>query len=156
RGPDFAEAHFELGMARLTLGHFAGGWAEYEWRWKTAAFAPSRRGFTSPLWTGAQDLTGRTILLHREHGGGATLQIGPYVPLGARRGATVILEVQPELMALLARFAGASCVIARGRKLPRFDLHCPLMSLPRAFGMTAETVPDATPYVEVCAARAQD
>lgn len=153
--PDFAEAHFELGMARLTLGDFARGWDEYEWRWKTAAFAPGRRGFRSPLWTGAQDLTDKTILLHGEQGLGDTIQFVRYVPLVARRGATVILEVQPELVSLLAGFAGASCVIERGRKLPRFDLHCPLMSLPRAFGTTAETIPAATPYVEVAAARAQ-
>src|SRR5262249_29416773 len=67
----------------------------------------------------------------------------------------VILEVQPELASLLAGFAGAASVIARGRKLPRFDLHCPLMSLPSAFGTTAETIPAAAPYIDVSAARAQ-
>ena len=155
RRPDFAEAHFELGMAQLTLGDFAGGWDEYEWRWKAAAFSAHQRPFTSPLWTGAQDLTGKTILLHGEQGLGDTIQFVRYVPLVARRGASVVLEVQPELVALLSGFAGASCVIARGRKLPRFDLHCPLMSLPRAFGTTAGTIPTAAPYIQVAAARAQ-
>ena len=153
--PDFAEAHFELGMARLGLGDFARGWDEYEWRWQTAAFAPSRRPFVSPLWTGAQDPAGKTILLHGEQGLGDTIQFVRYVPLLARRGASVILEVQPELVSLLAGFAGAASVIARGRKLPRFDLHSPLMSLPRAFRTTAETVPAAAPYIQVDAARAQ-
>jgi tetratricopeptide (TPR) repeat protein len=153
---DFAEAHFELGMARLTLGDFAGGWPEYEWRWKTAAFAPGGRPFASPLWTGEQDLAGKTVLLHGEQGLGDTIQFARYVPLVAARGATVILEVQPELTSLLAGLAGAASVIARGRKLPRFDLHCPLMSLPRAFGTMAETVPAATPYIEVSAARAHE
>jgi Tfp pilus assembly protein PilF len=153
--PDFAEAHFELGMARLARGDFAGGWDEYEWRWKTGTFAPSRRPFTSPLWTGAQDLTDRTILLHGEQGLGDTIQFARFVPLVARRGARVILEVQPELVSLLAGFAGAASVIARGRKLPRFDLHCPLMSLPRAFRTTTETTPATVPYIDVSAARAQ-
>src|SRR5262249_21302163 len=126
RRPDFAEAHFELGMARLTLGDFADGFDEYEWRWKTAAFAPSRRAFTAPVWTGAQELAGKPILLHAEQGLGDTIQLVRYVPLVARRGARVILEVQPELVALLAGSAGAAEVIARGCKLPRFDLHCPL------------------------------
>ena len=155
RRPDFAEAHFELGMARLTLGDFARGWDEYEWRWKTAAFAANRRAFASPLWTGAQDLAGKTILLLAEHGLGDTIQLVRDVPLVARRGARVILEVQPELVALLAGVAGAAAVIARGRKLPRFDLHCPLMSLPGAFRTTAETTPAAVPYLEVSAARTQ-
>ncbi len=154
RRPDFAEAHFELGMARLALGDFAGGWDEYEWRWRTGAFAPHRRPFTSPLWTGAQDPAGKTILLHGEQGLGDTIQFVRYVPLVARRGATVILEVQPELASLLDGLAGAARVIAGGRKLPRFDLHCPLMSLPGAFGTTAETIPAAVPYIDVAAGRA--
>ena len=93
----------------------------------------SRRSFTSPLWTGAQDLAGRTVLLHAEQGFGDTIQFVRYAPLVARRGASVILEVQPGLVSLLAGIAGVSTVIARGRRLPRFDLHCPLMSLPLAF-----------------------
>ena len=155
RRPDFAEAHFELAMARLALGDFVGGWSEYEWRWNTAAFAPSRRAFTSPLWTGEQKLAGKTILLHGEQGLGDTIQFVRYVPLVAGCGATVILEVQPELALLLAGFAGAACVIVCGRKLPRFDLHCPLMSLPRAFATASDTVPAAVPYLHVEAARAQ-
>src|SRR5262249_47716141 len=138
------------------LGDFAGGWSEYEWRWKTGAFASNRRTFTSPLWTGEQSLAGKTILLHGEQGLGDTIQFVRYVPLVARRGARVILEVQPELLSLLPGFAGATDLIARGRKLPRFDLHCPLMSLPQAFRMTPETIPAAVPYIEVSAARAQD
>jgi len=140
--PDFAEAHFELGMAQLARGDCANGWAEYEWRWATAAFAPSRRGFSSPLWTGAQKLAGRTVLLHAEQGLGDTIQFVRYVPHVARLGASVILEVQPELAALLAATAGAARVIARGDKLPRFDLHCPLMSLPRAFRTSEARSPD--------------
>jgi tetratricopeptide (TPR) repeat protein len=147
--PDFAEAHFELGMAQLALGDCASGWAEYEWRWATAAFAPSRRGFTSPLWTGAQKLARRTVLLHAEQGLGDTIQFIRYVPRVARLGATVILEVQPELAALLAATQGAARVIARGDKLPRFDLHCPLMSLPRAFKTQGASASAAFPYVEV-------
>jgi tetratricopeptide (TPR) repeat protein len=155
RRPDFAEAHFELGMARLARGDFPGGWSEYEWRWKTAAFAADRRTFTSPLWTGEQDLAGKTILLHAEQGLGDTIQFVRYAPLVARRGANVILEVQPELLSLLAPFPGAVHVVARGRKLPRFDLHCPLMSLPRAFRTTTATIPAAVPYIQASAARAQ-
>ncbi len=147
--PDFAEAHFELGMALLTLGDFAGGWNEYEWRWATGAFAASRRAFSSRQWTGGQKLVGKTVLLHAEQGLGDTLQFVRYVPLVARLGATVILEVQPELVALLAKTEGAARVIARGDKLPPFDLHCPLMSLPRAFRTQASGVPAAVPYVAV-------
>lgn len=145
--PDFAEAHFELGMALLTLGDFTAGWSEYEWRWAAGAFAASRRAFSSRQWTGTQKLAGRTVLLHAEQGLGDTLQFVRYVPLVARLGATVILEVQPELVALLENTTGASRVIARGDPLPHFDLHCPLMSLPRAFATQGVTASTPIPYV---------
>ncbi len=147
--PDFAEARFELGMAQLALGDFANGWNEYEWRWATAAFAPSRRGFTSPQWNGTQKLAGRTVLLHAEQGLGDTIQFVRYAPLVARLGATVIIEVQPELVPLLGSTAGASRVIACGDRSPFFDLHCPLLSLPRAFRTTDTNVPADMPYLVV-------
>jgi tetratricopeptide (TPR) repeat protein len=150
---DFAEAHFELGMALLALGDFDDGWPEYEWRWATAAFAPSRRGFTSPLWTGAQSVAGKTVLLHAEQGLGDTIQFVRFAPMVARLGATVILEVQPELVSLLDTVSGAARVVARGSKLPPFDLHCPLMSLPRAFQTRPATIPAAPSYLDVPAGR---
>jgi tetratricopeptide (TPR) repeat protein len=153
--PDFAEAHFELGMALLTLGDLSAGWSEYEWRWATGAFAASRRAFSSRQWTGAQRLAGRTVLLHAEQGLGDTLHFVRYVPLVARLGATVILEVQPELVALLANTAGAASVIAHGDRLPHFDLHCPLMSLPRAFATQGMTVATPISYVAAPAEAAQ-
>ncbi|HEY8873034.1 MAG TPA: glycosyltransferase family 9 protein, partial [Stellaceae bacterium] len=40
--------------------------------------------------------------------------------------------------------------------LPSFDLHCPLMSLPRVFGTTLDTIPAATPYLAADPARTAD
>lgn len=149
--PGHAEAQFELGLVQLALGQFADGWSAYEARWATAAFAVHRRDFRSPLWTGAQPVDGRTILLHGEQGLGDTIQFVRYVAHVARLGATVVLEVQPELASLLAQVEGATRVIARGQKLVAFDLHCPLMSLPRACGRTSTAIPAAVPYIKVAA-----
>jgi len=146
--PQFPEAHFERSLARLSTGAFREGCQSYEWRWATGAFGPHRRGFKSALWTGTQSLAGKTVLLHAEQGLGDTIQFLRYVPLVARLGASVILEVQPELVRLLARTDGAARVLARGDKLPSFDLHCPLMSLPYAFKTDIATIPAAIPYVE--------
>jgi hypothetical protein len=49
---------------------------------------------------------------------------------------------------LLAQLPGVATIIARGNPLPRFDLQCPLMSLPRALGTTLETIPAAIPYLD--------
>ena len=44
-------------------------------------------------------------------------------------------------------------MIAEGEPLPAFDLHCPLLSLPLAFGTTMETIPSAVPYLTAPAER---
>jgi tetratricopeptide (TPR) repeat protein len=150
--PDFAEAHFEAAMTHLTLGDFDAGWKQYEWRWKTSAFARHRRPFRAPPWLGTEPLAGRTILLHAEQGFGDTLQFIRYAPLLARRGARVICEVQPELQPLLSGIADIT-VFASGGSRPAFDLHTPLLSLPLAFGTQPETIPAEGPYLAAPADR---
>jgi hypothetical protein len=86
------------------------------------------------------------LLLHAEQGLGDTLQFCRYAPLAAAR-ARVVLEVQAPLARLLSSLPGVSQVIARGEALPAFDAQAPLLSLPRAFGTTIETVPARVPYL---------
>src|SRR5262249_5735867 len=64
------------------------------------------------------------------------------------RGAEVILEVQPELKRLLSGLKGTQ-VVAHGEALPGFDLHCPLLSLPRAFNTRLATIPALTDPLRV-------
>jgi tetratricopeptide (TPR) repeat protein len=152
KASEFPEAHFETALARLTLGDFGAGWKEYEWRWKTGAFANQRRPFRQPLWLGDVPLSGKTVLLHAEQGFGDTIQFIRYARLVADRGARVICEVQAELVPLLSQLEGIE-VLAKGQTLPAFDLHCPLMSLPLAFGTDAATIPARIPYLAAPAAR---
>ena len=152
KAPEFPEAHFEMALAHLTLGDFKAGWSAYEWRWKTGAFADKRRSFRQPKWLGDAPLAGKTILLHAEQGFGDTIQFIRYAPLLLDRGARVICEVQPELVSLLSQIDGVE-IIARGETLPAFDLHCPMLSLPLAFGTELATVPGQIPYLAAPADR---
>jgi tetratricopeptide (TPR) repeat protein len=143
---DYADAHFNAAQALLTLGDYRRGFEEYEWRWRrTGMAAPKSRG--RPLWRGEYPLVRKTILLHAEQGLGDTIQFARYVPLLAAMGATVVIEVQPELKSLMARLAGAATVIARDEAPPPFDLHCPLGSLPLALKTELATVPALIPYL---------
>ncbi len=143
--PDFADAATNLGLALLLTGRFEEGWNAYEWRWKAKHLSGSARDFAAPLWRG-EAIGDRVILLHAEQGLGDTLQFCRYVPLIAA-GAKTVLEVQPPLLRLLSQLPGIMDIVACGEKLPAFDLHCPLMSLPRAVGTTLDTIPAATPYL---------
>jgi len=151
--PGLAQAHFSRSFVLLLRGDYAGGWNDYEWRWKLPAFNAPVRRFAQPMWDG-RALAGATILLHAEQGLGDTLQFARYAPLVAERCGAVILESQRELAALMRSVRGLSQVVARGEPLPHFDAHAPLMSLPAVFGTTLERIPWDGPYVHADPARA--
>jgi len=150
--PDFADAHWNRGLALLTQGDFAQGLEEYEWRWRTNVTAPMQT-FPRPLWLGATDLRGKTILLHADQGFGDTIQLARYAPMLAAKGARVLLQVLPPVKALLSGLEGVERVLARGEPLSDFDCHCPLSSLPRAFGTRLESIPARVPYLQASADR---
>lgn len=145
--PDTPEFRWNLGLAQLLLGDFASGWDNYEWRWRCDGMMTPPPQYDKPLWLGDADIAGRTIILHHEQGLGDTLQFCRYAAKVAARGATVLLEVQKPLQALLAGLGGASQVIASGEALPHFDFHCPLASLPLAFGTRLDSIPADIPYL---------
>lgn len=143
--PGSAETIFNLSMIFLMTGRLAAGWALHEARWH---YLVAPRGWPQPQWTGAA-LEGRTILIHAEQGFGDTLQFVRYAPLVAELGGRVILELPSPLVRLLGRLPGIAEVVpqdGRTDPLPPFDLHCPMASLPLAFGTTLETIP-AAPYI---------
>jgi tetratricopeptide (TPR) repeat protein len=153
--PDGVGASWNRSLAQLALGDMRQGWVGYEYRWRRPEFIKHKRVFPVPLWLGASALHGRTILLHAEQGLGDTIQFVRYVPLIARRGAEVILEVQPCLKPLLTSIEGATAVIACGRPLPTFDVYCPLLSLPLALKTEQATIPAEIPYIHPRADRVE-
>ena len=47
----------------------------------------------------------------------------------------------------MGTLTGSAQIVSRGEPLPQFDLHCPLLSLPLAFGTRLESIPSAKPYL---------
>ena len=146
--PEFAQAHWNLAQVLLQCGDFAEGWNEYEWRWRRADFTSPHRNFVQPVWNG-EHLAGRTLLVHAEQGFGDALQFVRYVSMIVESRATVMLECHPELLRLFSGIPGIAGVFAHGSPLPAFDLHIPMMSLPRMFHTTLANVPARVPYLSV-------
>jgi tetratricopeptide (TPR) repeat protein len=142
-----ADTHSNLALSLLTLGELTRGFTEYEWRWKRTGMSDARRSYRGRLWLGEFPLGQRRILLTAEQGLGDSIQFVRYVPLLASTGAKVVLEVQPELKALLADADGVESCHARGEALPAYDFHCPLGSLPLAFKTEPSTIPAQIPYL---------
>jgi len=150
--PASAQAHYNLALLYLLTGRLDEAWPEYEWRWEIRGQGLSvRRNFRQPLWNGESG-GDRVVLLHAEQGFGDTLQFCRYVPLAAAR-ARIILEAPRPLVKLLSGMPGIEQIVAWGDPLPDFDSHCPLLSLPRAFGTTRETIPATVPYLAADPAR---
>ena len=146
--PDNGEARFNAALCRLLLGDFERGFADYESRWHSPARAKDRRDFPQTLWLGAEEIAGKTILLHAEQGLGDTIQFSRYVPLVAARAGRVIVEAPASLIGLMRTLPAAFDIVAKGDELPVFDLHSPLLSLPLALGTRLETIPSAIPYLQ--------
>lgn len=143
--PHHATAHLNMALALLLTGNFRDGWRQYEWRWQTY-LASSKRNFSQPLWDGS-DIKGRTILLYDEAGFGDYIQFIRYAPLVAQYGGKIVFECHKELTSLLQSAEGIQEIVGRGEELPKFDVHCPLSSLPLIFDTTLESIPAKIPYI---------
>jgi Flp pilus assembly protein TadD/ADP-heptose:LPS heptosyltransferase len=149
--PDYAEASWMLGFVELLRGALRPGWRHFEARWRLGILAPLRRRMTRPEWDG-RALNGETVLVFAEQGLGDSFHFARYLPLAARRGARVIVEAQAAVLPLLARLPGVAATVVQGQPLPDHDLQVALLSLPRLFDTTLETVP-AEPYLSAEPAR---
>jgi tetratricopeptide (TPR) repeat protein len=145
--PDDAEANFNEALTRLCLGDFRRGWQKYESRWQCQEYAKARPDYPRPLWRGETDVRGKTVLLVTEQGLGDAIQFVRYAPIVAALGATVWLGVRAAQVALMQSVVGVARVFAGGDMLPEFDLYCPLLSLPLAFGTELHTIPSRVPYI---------
>jgi tetratricopeptide (TPR) repeat protein len=149
--PDHVEAHWNGALLKLVAGEFAEGWELQEWRWKLDEWRSKIPAFMRdgswPLWTGAEPLAGKTLLVNAEQGYGDFVQFCRYLPMVRKLGANVVVEAKKRLLPLLTTLEGDFVFVEAGRPLPEFDLYCPIMSLPRAFGTRLETIPAKVPYL---------
>jgi tetratricopeptide (TPR) repeat protein len=155
KAADPNDALADLGLAHLHIltGNFEAGWAGREARWKIPSTSRTYPKFPQPMWLGNGALEGKTILIGADEGFGDTIQFARYVPMVAERGARVVLVVQDPLHLLMSGLPGVSqCLPISATKtntLPAFDIHCPMMSLPLAFGTKLDTIPAPTSYLSV-------
>ena len=145
--PDFTEANWNKGLCLLLMGRFDQGLRLYEWRkWRAEPVATN--SFPQPIWLGDQDIAGKTLFLWWEQGFGDTIQFCRYAPLVEARGAKVIMSVQNPLLKLLKQISPTIAVVGADEVPREFDFHCPLLSLPLAFGTTLATIPAQQQYLK--------
>ncbi|TMJ27756.1 MAG: tetratricopeptide repeat protein [Alphaproteobacteria bacterium] len=125
--PDNRRARTELAIALMMRGELEVGFAAYEAR-KRLPETP-RVEFSQPAWDGGE-ISGKRILLYPEQGLSDVLLFVRFARELKRRGAVVIVLCQALLKDLLAGTDYVDHAVAEGEKLPAFDVHASLVSLP--------------------------
>jgi tetratricopeptide (TPR) repeat protein len=148
--PENAGTDWNIALIQLLNGDFEAGWQGREARWRIPSH-PGTAGypkFSQPMWTGEENIEGKTILVCADEGLGDTIQFVRYAPMLKALGARVILLPQESLHPLLSGLPGVSqCLPNLSEGLPAFDFHCPITSLPLAFRTTLETIPVTASYL---------
>jgi hypothetical protein len=111
----------------MMRGELEVGFAAYEAR-KRLPETP-RVEFTQPEWDGGE-IAGKRILLYPEQGLSDVLLFVRFARELKKRGAIVIVLCQALLKDLLAGIDSIDHAVAEGEKLPPFDTHASLVSLP--------------------------
>jgi hypothetical protein len=143
--PEDLPARYNLAILDLLQGRLQEGWEGRELRWQAAGVP--QRGFAEPLWDGSP-LGGRTLLLHgAQEGFGDAIMALRFAFEAKTRGARVLVECHPHLVALFATCPAVDALVAWPEPLPPFHCQAPLMSLPRILGTELATIPWPGPYL---------
>lgn len=147
--PTSVPAHFGLGECLLTMGEFAPGWKEYEWRTITEPGRKSLPNMRSPIWNGMR-LNGK-VLFVADEGYGDAIQFCRFLPTVEDR-CEVIFGCSPELLPLMQTLKGTRQTIKAWADVPPHAAHCRLSSLGHILNITPEKIP-TKPYLHADPAR---
>jgi tetratricopeptide (TPR) repeat protein len=145
-------------VLQLLTGNFEAGWDGFEaLRWRLTDLIATYPRFSAPRWLGHEPIAGKTLLVCQHEGLGDAIQFARYLPLLASRGARVILVVDPPLCSLLSRVNGVSQCLPKlpETRLPQFDFHVAIDSLPQIFGTRLDNIPAPVSYLSAADADVQ-
>jgi hypothetical protein len=139
--PEEPELHIQLSFVLLSLGDYANGFAEFNWRWQGDEISLPNMDF--PQWQG-EDLSGKTILVTPEQGFGDTILMARFLRGLADMGAKVRLNVKPPLRRVFENLEGVDHFVFTKDDVVGCDYWSPMMDLPRFLNTTIDTVPAPT------------
>lgn len=138
-------AHRGLGLTRLLIGDYLGGWPHYGW--DSAERRANPVSAALPMWDGtpARD---RQVLIWPEQGVGDTIQMVRFLRRARPLVGSITLACPPGTLELFRSLEGVDALIETSTRpaVEGFDLWLPTLRLPLIFGITADTIPSA-PYL---------
>jgi len=126
------DARFNLGICRFKQNAWVSAWNHWEYR--LHVHSPKRAEIYKldiPIYTGYENLTGKTMLIHHEQGYGDSVQFVRYCKWLSDQQCCVVVLVPAPLEPLLKTFSHAR-VVHKVSDLAgyTFDYQCAMMSLP--------------------------
>ena len=121
-------------VALLKSGRLLEGWAANEWRHKKPGREKLPPALMLPRLSSLGRVAGKTIVIYHEEGFGDTIQFLRYAQMLAEDGAHIVFWTPDELARLIRGQSGIAEVLTGDVNLPKFDYHCPIISLPYVFG----------------------
>lgn len=138
--PYCGPAQWSKCLLLLLLGDYS-AWAKYDWIDECAPkMGWFKRRLTVPLWHG-EPLQGKRLFIYCDEGYGDFIQFLRYLPL--IKDGYIVLECPPDIVSLCHHQANE---IVLPNEKSAYDLHCPIMLLPRYFGITENYIPNK-PYI---------
>ena len=151
--PNFVNAHFDLSTMYLAKGDYKQGFDEYEWRFRKEEMIPhiikNKDIFSKPMFTGKEELSNKTILLHSEQGFGDSIQFIRFLSEFKKKfPCKIAVKCRDELKELFKCISEIDILTHRNEPTPDFDYHLPIMSMPKLLGLKSnKDLSKQTPYL---------
>jgi hypothetical protein len=142
-----ARAHMSLAEALLATGRFQRGWHEFCWRSYLNGPSGAIQAMTGPPWSGEPMPNGRLLIICDE-GFGDMIMFARFIPKAAALCREVVLGWDPVLPPLFGGMPSVASAHAVHATIPPIDAWVLLGDLPGVFGVTVDTIPAETPYLQ--------
>lgn len=106
--------------------------------------------FSKPLFTGAEDIKGKILLLHSEQGYGDSIQFIRFLPqIKEKFGCKIAVKCREGLKELFQTMSEIDVIADRNEATPQFDYQLSIMSMPFVLGMKSiNDLPKRIPYLK--------
>lgn len=145
--PAYPDARNNRAGALLLKGELTEGFEDFESRWDRSNAPPRTLIPGSPQQWNGENLEGKRIIVWDEQGLSDLIQFSRYLPQLVEAGADVTLLCRKSMRRLLRSLPTPVRLIDAINPEEKFDFQCALLSLPRGFQTTIETIPAKTPYL---------
>jgi tetratricopeptide (TPR) repeat protein len=147
REPGYSDAHWNLALALLSMGRYAEGWTEYEWRWTRSDSIERKPAHPFKELARGDAWRGKRLFVHSEQGLGDTLQFLRYLRPVCEH-ALVSFAPQALLLPLLSTLKWPNFQLVKLDAVPaNCDYALPLMSVPYLFPEFAQVPHYPGPYL---------